>query len=349
MPEAELAAAEKTHFGDSVLAHARRDFALLETGLTVAGALARIREHGAGERIIYFYVVDGATGRLAGVLPTRRLLTAALETPLADILVSRVLAIPATATVLEACEFFVLHKFLAFPVVDEERRVVGVVDVNLFTAELLEAEDSSPPEADHGAALAATRPVSDEVFEALGFHLSQLRDASPLRAFRLRFPWLLATVGSGTACALLAGFFEATLQRSLVVAFFLTMVLGLNESVAIQSMTVTIQALRTVKLSWRWFLGALRRELPTAVLLGLGCGLAVAAVAVLWRGDARAGVAIGGSVAGSLVLASGWGLAIPSALHALRLDPKIAAGPITLALTDVGALAMYFTVARMAL
>ena len=37
-------------------------------------------------------------------------------------------AIPATATVLEACEFFVLYKFFAFPVVDAERRVVGVVE-----------------------------------------------------------------------------------------------------------------------------------------------------------------------------------------------------------------------------
>ena len=337
----------EAHFSEPILAHARKDFSLLEINLTVAGALERIRQHGAGERIIYFYVVD-ADGRLVGVLPTRRLLTAPLETPLADILVARVMAIPATATVLEACEFFVLHKFLAYPVVDAGRRVVGVVDVSLFTAELLEAEDTPREPPDAGLS-AASRPAADEIFEALGFHLAQLRDASPGRAFRLRFPWLLATVGSGTACALLAGFFEATLQRSLVVAFFLTMVLGLNESVAIQSMTVTIQALRTAKLSWRWFLGALRRELPTAVLLGLGCGLAVAAVALLWRGDARAGMVIGGSVAGSLVLASGWGLAIPSALHALKLDPKIAAGPITLALTDVGALALYFTVARLAL
>ena len=338
----------EAHFSELVLAYARKDFSLLEAGLTVAGALERIRQHGAGERIIYFYVVD-ADGRLVGVLPTRRLLTAPLETPLADILVGRVMAIPATATVLEACEFFVLHKFLAYPVVDAGRRVVGVVDVSLFTAELLEAEDTPRESPSDGLAAASSRPAADEIFEALGFHLAQLRDASPGRAFRLRFPWLLATVGSGTVCALLAGFFEATLQRSLVVAFFLTMVLGLNESVAIQSMTVTIQALRTAKLSWRWFLGALRRELPTAILLGLGCGLAVAAVALLWRGDARAGMAIGGSVAGSLVLASGWGLAIPSALHALKLDPKIAAGPITLALTDVGALALYFTVARLSL
>ncbi len=50
-------------------------------------------------------------------------------------------------------------------------------------------------------------------FEVLGFHLAQIRDASPWRMFRYRFPWLLVTVASGTICAVLAGAFEATLAR----------------------------------------------------------------------------------------------------------------------------------------
>jgi magnesium transporter len=39
------------------------------------------------------------------------------------------------------------------------------------------------------------------------------------------------------------------------------------------------------------------------------------------------------------------GLTIPSLLHALKWDPKIAAGPITLAVTDVGTLLLYFSLA----
>src|SRR5438477_11481411 len=106
--------------------------------------------------------------------------------------------------------------------------------------------------------------------------------------FRYRFPWLLATVAGGTICAMLAGAFELTLARSLVVAFFLTMVLGLNESVSAQSMSVTIQALRSARPNWRWFTGALRRELATALLLGLACGIIVAAIVWIWRNDVRA-------------------------------------------------------------
>jgi magnesium transporter len=268
------------------------------------------------------------------------LLTAALESPLRDIMVRRVVAIPASATVLDACEFFVLYKFFAFPVVDEQRRIVGVIDVSLFAEEMLGEREEQPR---------PSTPVRDDVFEVLGFHLEQIRGASAWRVFRFRFPWLLVTVAAGTICAVLAGAFEATLARSLVVAFFLTMVLGLNESVSAQSMSVTIQMLRSAPVTWSWFASALRRELLTAILLGLACGTVVTLIVWFWRTDLRSAGVIGGSIALSLVTACLFGLGVPSLLHWLKLDPKIAAGPITLALADICALVLYFTAASLVL
>src|SRR5438477_2483111 len=326
-------------FNSPVAEHARKDFPLLDADRTVAEALDRIRREGVGERVIYFFAVD-SDKRLVGVLPTRRLLTAAVETPLKEIMVRRVVAIPATATVLDACEFFVLYKFFAFPVVDEQRRVVGLIDVSLFAEEMLGEREEQ--------ARSAT-PVRDDIFEVLGFHLEQIREKSPWLVFRFRFPWLLVTVTGGTICAILAGAFEATLARSLVVAFFLTMVLGLNESVSAQSMSVTIQMLRSAPVTWSWFATALRREFITAVLIGLACGSIVAVIISLWRHDRRAAAAIGGSIALSLITASLFGLVVPSLLHRLKLDPKIAAGPITLALADIFALVLYFTSASLVL
>jgi magnesium transporter len=334
MPEA----ASVPDFNSPVAGHARKDFPLLDADMTVAGALERIRREGIGERVIYFFAVDSEQ-RLVGVLPTRRLLTASLETALREIMVRRVVAIPATATVLEACEFFVLYKFFAFPVVDAERRVIGVIDVGLFAEEILQAGESE----------AQSAPAREDVFEALGFRLEQIRGASPWRVFRYRFPWLLATVAGGTLCALLAGAFEVTLARSLVIAFFLTMVLGLNESVSAQSMSVTIQTLRSTSVTRQWFLTALRRELATAFLLGLGCGSLVGAIVWIWRSNGLAAFTIGASIALSLVSACLFGLAVPSLLHHLKLDPKIAAGPITLALADFFALLIYFTSAWLVL
>src|SRR5437879_2228380 len=332
-------AARIPDFDVPVVEHARKDFPLLDAKITIGEALERIRREGVGERVIYFYAVDEEK-RLVGVVPTRRLLTAPLETALREVMVRRVVAVPAKATVLDACEFFVLYKFLAFPVVDEQRRVVGIIDANLFAQEILEAGESEDQ---------YRVPVGPEFFEALGFRLEQIRGVSAWRAFRFRFPWLLVTVTGGTVSAILAGFFEATLAGSLIIAFFLTMVLGLTESVSMQTMSVTIHALRSVSVTRDWLASAFRRELTTAVLLGVSCGFVVCVIAWAWRHDLRAATVIGGSIALSLVTACALGLAVPSLLHWFKLDPKIAAGPVTLVLADFIALAIYFTSASLVL
>jgi magnesium transporter len=321
------------HLHLSVMTVARKDFNRLRQDLTVREALDSIRRQGLGEKIVYFYVVDDYE-RLTGVLPTRRLLTSALDRQLAELMITRVIAIPQTATVMDACDLFILHKFLALPVVDEQHRIVGLVDVSVFTDEVFDV---------------AKREHFDAVFETIGFRLSQVRDASPLRAFRFRFPWLAATIGSGTLCALLASGYEITLAKSLVLAFFLTLVLGLGESVSIQSMTMTIQALRSMQPTFHWYVRAFRREAFTAIMLGTVCGGLVGLIAWLWRGELLPAVAIGAGILLTLFSACFFGLSVPVILHALKLDLKISAGPITLALTDIFTLLFYFSAAAILL
>ena len=199
----------------------RRDFVQLSQSMRVSEALDFIRDYRSpGQSLIYFYVVDEAS-RLVGVLQTRTLLTSQPDESLADVMIRQVIAIPESATVLEACEFFVLHKFLAFPIVDQERRLKGVVDINLFNEEVFGIPKTE---------------TSDDLFQAIGFHIAQARSASPLQVFRFRFPWLLVTIAGGTVCAFVAQAHEKTLQHTLVVAFFMTLVLSMGESVAVQSL-----------------------------------------------------------------------------------------------------------------
>jgi magnesium transporter len=318
------------HLDQPVSGFIRKDFAQLQQSMTAQEALDAIRQTGVGEKIVYFYVVD-ELGKLVGVLPTRRLLTAAIEQRIGDLMIKRIVAIPQSATLLEACEFFVLHKFFAFPVVDEERRIVGIIDVGVFTEEVFDI---------------AEREQFVDVFETIGFHITQVREAGPFKSFRYRFPWLLVSIGSGTACALVASFFAATLAQSLVIAFFLSLVLQLGESVSMQSMTVTIQALRSNRPTLRWYGGTLRRELSTALLLGAGCAAIVTLIVWIWWSAILPSVVVGSSILVSLGMAGLLGLSVPTLLHALRLDPKIAAGPVTLAVTDVMTLLFYFSIAR---
>jgi len=100
-----------------VMTLARRDIDILNQDLTVEQALKTIRERGVGEKIVYFYVVDGRE-QLTGVLPTRRLLSAPLDRRLADIMVR--IGTSVLLTLCAACFFgltvpAVLHAFRLDP------------------------------------------------------------------------------------------------------------------------------------------------------------------------------------------------------------------------------------------
>jgi len=324
---------DSQHAQRPVLDFVRGDTPLLTQRMNVGEALETIRQRPVNQTVIYFYVVD-ENKKLAGVLPTRGLLLAQPEEKIADLMIRRVVAIPQSATVLDACEFFVLHKFLAFPVVDSERRVVGTVDINLFNEEVF-----GIPETGH----------VDDLFQAIGFHIAEIQNASPLRAFRFRFPWLLVTIGAGTVCAFLARAHEETLSRSLFVAFFLTLVLALNEAVTVQSMALVLEAMHAGRPSRRWYLNALKREILTAIPIGLASALVVLLVVYFLGGGVAVGLVIAVSIALSICVACLLGLSMPTLLHAAKLDVKIAAGPITLAITDVATLLLYFTLASVLL
>jgi NhaA family Na+:H+ antiporter len=120
----------------------RQDVTRLRAGQTVGEALEWLRKNPPAGRIIYFYVVDENDG-LRGVVPTRRLVLSPPQTPLADIMVAQPVSLPASATVLDACEFFILHRLLAFPVVDDRNRLLGVVDIDLYTNELDQFEQGA--------------------------------------------------------------------------------------------------------------------------------------------------------------------------------------------------------------
>src|ERR1700738_1458162 len=118
----------EAQLNEPVTSYTRSDYATLYPEWTAGEALAHMRSNPPPGRIIYFYVVDESM-RLLGVVPTRRLLLAPLDARVRDIMIASVIAIPAAATLLEACEFFTMHRLLAFPVVDELRRLVGVIDI----------------------------------------------------------------------------------------------------------------------------------------------------------------------------------------------------------------------------
>jgi magnesium transporter len=233
----------------------------------------------------------------------------------------------------EACTLLVSHRLLALPVVDADGRLVGAVDVSLFTGEM--------------AGISARRSA-ENVFQLIGIHVAR-PSASPWAGFTDRFPWLLCNICGGLLCAALTGRYEKFLDQTIVLALFIPIVLTLAESVSIQSMSITLQGLDRARIDWRMIFRCLRNEFFTSILLGGAAGSLVAVVSLIWKRQWVVSAAIGGSIWCAIVTACLLGVVLPTAVRLFGRDPKIAAGPVVLATADVATLLFYFNLARLIL
>jgi magnesium transporter len=241
-------------------------------------------------------------------------------------MVERVVVLPHDATLLDACEMFILHRLLALPITDLAGKILGIVDVDQYTEEIQHLDD---------------RQQSEEIFQLIGVRVAEVRKASLPSLFGNRFPWLLCNIAGGLACAVIAGLFQDVLDRVVVLALFIPVVLALAESVSIQSLTLVLQRQHGRPASWDAILKNLLRELPVGLMLGAACGVFVGGFAWIWKGDADTAICILTSIAAAVMMAAVFGMTVPLLLHKLQRDPKVAAGPITLAMTDVVALTLY--------
>jgi magnesium transporter len=320
----------KANLDDPIIRHVHQGIPRLNVDLTVGRALDWLRANPPQGRIVYFYVVDGE-GRLQGVVPTRRLILSPPEQPLAEIMVAKVVALPAAATVMEACELFIQHRLLALPVVDERGVLLGVVDMELYTDELANLGD------------AQTR---DDLFQAIGVQMTRGQMPTPLAAFRRRFPWLGCNLAAGILAAFLTGAYQDALDKVVALAFFIPVVLNLAESVSSQSVILTLQMLHGERPTWKALWRSLRGELGTGLLLGLGSGLAVALVALVWLSEPGLAWCLLGGITGGVAGAALLGISLPILLRMLRLEPRVAAGPVALAGADVITILLYLNLAR---
>lgn len=318
---------EKLH--SPVSQHMRTDFVELRADLTVGQALDFILEKQPTGRIIYFYVVDD-NRRLQGVVPTRRLLLSSRDKHLREIMIKPVISIPHTATLLDACEFFILHRLLAFPIVDDERRILGLVDVDLYTAEMSDLDE---------------RASHEGLFQLIGVSVTEARQLSVSTLFRQRFPWLLATVAGGLLAAVITDVYYEVASLGAVI-LFIPLVLALAGSITAQSVSLAIQTLRGQVPTWASLVPKLKFELSVGALLGLACGIIAATAVFIWKGETIGTVSLLGSIVATATSAAALGLAMPYLLRSLNRNPQFAAGPVALASADAITLLVYFTVAR---
>lgn len=293
---------------------------------TVDDALAHIRKNHIDDQIFYLYVVDRDMC-LKGVVSTRNLLLSPADQKIQSILEDRIVSISTTHSLKEAKEMLAQHRLLALPVVDEKNCFLGIIDIQLYLDEIVD--------------VGKAKRNSNDLFQVLGINFEEGESQSTWRSYRTRMPWIFCNMIGGTACAIISRVYEIVLLEVILLAMFIPLVLTLSESISMQSMSYSIQLIHRPKLSFRRMLFQVIRETKMVSLLALTSGLIVGALSLLWGDGWRPPIAIGAGIIISVTISGAIGAAIPLILHARKLDPKVAAGPVVLMLADVITTAIY--------
>ncbi|MET0406022.1 MAG: magnesium transporter [Cystobacter sp.] len=303
------------------------DFVSVGVEDTVAQALEKMRAAPGGNEIFYCYACD-PEGRLVGVVPIRKLIRAAPDERIASLMFTRVVKLPVDAPDSLVEDFFVTYRFLAFPVVDAEDRIVGVVEVDQF----VDAFSDTLFDEVEGR-------VREEVFRFFGLPRHELKQTHPVRMALRRFPWLLVNIGGGFLAATVSRLFEQTVERLVVVAAFIPMVLVLSESLGVQTTAVSAAMIANQEVD----VPQVRREVLGTSLAGMLAAGVVALLGRFYSPQAAFPLVLFIAITLSTSLAAALGAVLPFAFRRLRVDPHLASAPLVLAISDNITLLTYFT------
>lgn len=293
---------------------------------TIAEAIDELRSRAIDHTVIYVYAVDD-DDRLVGQVSMRALLLSQPDARIHEVMTRDIERVTMDTSFDEALDLFAKTKLLALPVVNSEGNLVGTIDVEQYARESLER---------------AEHERVRQVFQTLGLHIEHAAELTPWQSFRMRMPWLLCNIAGGILCALIAWRFEELLKAVVLLSFFLPLVLTLSESISMQALTLTVGSSpdgKPVRSPWR----ILRNEAFTSVLLAVTSGTVVALVSLLWGIGPEGAFTMFTSVAASMVFASVVGGSVPMILHAMRLDPSVSAGPVTLVIADTATTLAYLS------
>lgn len=304
---------------------------------TVDEVLTHIKKVGKkAETLNFVYVVD-ENNVLIDDLRIGQLLLAEPSTKISELMDEHVTAISATTSIEEAVEIFDRYDRSALPIITKAGVLVGIVTFD----DILDRVQELTTEEIHK--FGGTKGLE------MSYTQSTLSDLVKKRA-----GWLVILFFGEMLTASAMGFFEGEIEKAVVLALFVPLIIssGGNSGSQAASLIIRAMALKELKLKDWWYV--MKKELFSGIILGgiLGSIGFLRIFAWQWTGIYDYGefwLYVALSVSVSLVFIVLWGTLsgslIPFVLRKANLDPATASAPFVATLVDVTGIIIYFTIA----
>jgi magnesium transporter len=294
---------------------------------TAARVLARLQ--GERPQCVELVCVTQGDDRLVGVVPLGRLFTAPSAATVTDLMISPAPSAHPDDDQERAASLALHHGLDALAVTDSGGRLRGVMPAQALMHVLRR---------EHIEDLHLLAGIQRETARA-----RHAIEDPPLRRARHRLPWLLFGLAGGAAATATMAGFAATLEKNLVVAFFVPALVYLADAIGTQSEAIAVRGLSLTRAGIAHLIAG---ELRTGMLLGAGLGLAAWLPIFLAFGDARLAAAVSASIFVAGGIASAIGLSLPWLIARHGWDPAYGSGPAATVIQDILTILVYFAVLR---
>lgn len=312
------------------------DYVRLRSDWTVQHSLEHIRRYGHdSETLNLVYVVDD-NGKLIDDIRIRKLLLAPPEASVADLMDDTSISLKATDDQETAVEAMRRSDLTALPVTDSDGVLIGIVTID-------DILDVAQAEATEDIQKFGGMEALDEPYLKIAFS----------RMVRKRAGWLVILFLGEMLTATAMGFFEKEIEKAVVLALFVPLIISSGGNSGSQAATLVIRAMTLTEVTLADWWRVVRREVFTGLALGSILGTIGFVRIALWSAFSNmygehwllVGLTVGVSLVGVVLWGTLSGSTLPFILRRAGLDPATSSAPFVATLVDVTGLIIYFGVA----
>lgn len=306
------------------------EYVSLKKEMTIEESFRKIKLEGIDKETIYTLYVTDDYRRLIGILSLRELIVAPAETKISELMRSEVVYVHTHDDQEDVANIFRKYGFEAIPVVDNEKRIVGIITYDDII-DIIEAETNEDFQV-----MAAITPSEDEYLET-----------SVLSLAKHRIMWLMVLMISSTITQRIIAGYESYLYSVAGLSTFIPMLMDTGGNSGSQSSTLVIRGLATGDIKPKDWYKVMWKEFRIAMVVGIVLSI-ISYFKIIYFDKMPNNIALTVSITliFAVMTAKVVGGALPIAAHKLKLDPAIMASPLITTIADATSLIVYFILAQ---
>ena len=312
------------------------DYIAVKPEWSITETLNHIRENGKdSETLNIIYVID-QKGKLIDDLRIRDIILAPLDKKVIDLMDKNYVALNVYDDQETAVGIFKKYDRIALPVVDSYGVLIGIVTID-------DVFDVAEEEATEDIHKLAGMEALGEPYLTISF----------LQMVKKRAGWLVLLFIGEMLTATAMGFFEKEINRAVVLALFIPLIISSGGNSGSQASTLVIRAMALGEVKLKDWWRVMRREIMSGLSLGIVLGVVGFLRISVWSAFSDIygphWILIAATVLLSLIGVVLWGTLsgsmLPFILKKLGADPATSSAPFVATIVDVTGIVIYFIVA----